>query len=82
MCFTLTDEGLQQAQNATAVLFGGSGVDALMRLSERDLEQLFHDAPTAELPLSLLEGRGLTLTELAVKSGAVQSQCKYMLFDM
>ena len=48
-----------------------------MKLSERDLEQLFHDAPTKELPLSLLEG--LTVAKLAVESGAVKSQCKCII---
>ena len=39
--------------------------------------QLFRDAPTTELPLSMLSSSegGLTAVELAVKIGAANSQC-------
>ena len=45
-----------------------------------ELAQLFHDAPTTELPLSMLSSneRGLTAVELAVKIGAANSQCMYI----
>ena len=69
------EKGLEQARNATSVLFDGGGVDSLMKLSVEDLEQLFRNAPTTELPISLL-GEGeekMTVTELAVQSGAVDS---------
>ena len=45
--------------------------------------QLFHDAPTTELPLSMLSSSssngegGLTAVDLAVKSGAAKSQCMW-----
>ena len=44
--------------------------------------QLFRDAPTTELPLSMLSNNegGLTATELAVKIGAANSPCKISLF--
>ena len=74
----LTGEGVHQAHNATMILFGKNATAALMKLSEKDLEQLFRDAPTKELPLSLLEGPGLTVAKLAVDSGAVESQCKHI----
>ena len=43
-----------------------------------ELTQLFRDAPTTELPLSMLSSNegGLTAAELAVKIGAANSQCK------
>ena len=46
-----------------------------------ELAQLFRDAPTTELPLSMLstdEG-GLTAARLAIKIGAANSQCKHFL---
>ena len=45
-----------------------------------ELAQLFHDAPTTELPLSMLSSSGdgrLTVVDLAVRSGAAKSKCKY-----
>ena len=44
-----------------------------------EVVQLFCDAPTTELPLSMLstgEGKRLTIVDLAVKTGAVGSHCK------
>ena len=41
-----------------------------------ELEQLFKDAPIAELPLQLLTSGELTVEELVVKAGAVPSMCK------
>ena len=49
-----------------------------------ELAQLFRDAPTTELPLSMLstdEG-GLTAAQLAVEIGAANSQCKPFFFDI
>lgn len=47
-----------------------------------ELIQLFQDAPTTELPLSMLsasdKGR-LTVVDLAVKTGAAASQCRNSL---
>jgi len=58
------------------VLFGKEGgVDALRKLSESDLQQLFHDVPTAELPLSLATSGEHTIVDLAAQSGTVDSQC-------
>ena len=50
----------------------------MMKLSVEDLEQLFRDAPTTELPISLLgEGEDkITIAELAVQSGAVDTHCE------
>ena len=48
-----------------------------------ELLQLFYDAPTAELPLSMLSscdnGEGFTVVDLAVQSGAAKSQCKLIV---
>ena len=41
-----------------------------------ELEQLFKDAPIAELPLQLLASGDLTVEELVVRAGAVPSMCK------
>ena len=41
-----------------------------------ELEQLFKDAPIAELPLQLLASGELTVEELVVRAGAVPSMCK------
>ena len=46
--------------------------------------QLFQDAPTTELPLSMLsisDERRLTIVDLAVKTGAAKSQCKGSIAD-
>ena len=43
-----------------------------------ELEQLFCDAPTAELPLSMLsdsDEEGVTAVDLAIRSGATESKC-------
>lgn len=103
--FYSSEAGLQQALNATAILFGDK--TALTKISGRcvsddehecslvpglfcspslnsspslalgwELEQLFKDAPIAELPLQLLASGELTVEELVVKAGAVPSMCK------
>ena len=41
----------------------------------QELEQLFSDAPSTELPLHLLGVGDLTVGELAVRAGAVSSTC-------
>lgn len=49
-----------------------------------ELMQLFQDAPTTELPLSMLsisDERRLTIVDLAVKTGAAKSQCKGSIAD-
>ncbi len=45
-------------------------------IAGEELEKLFHDAPTAELPVELLGGDSLTVLEVAIKAKAVPSHCK------
>ena len=66
---------MEQALNATTVLFDGGGVESLDKLSGEELERLFRDAPTTELPLCSLE-EGMSVVELAVKTGAANTRCK------
>ncbi len=44
--------------------------------SGEELEKLFSEAPTAELPVDLLGREPLSVLELAVMAKAVDSQCK------
>lgn len=64
------EQGLEQAVRATDALFGGP--DALARLSELEIEQLFCNAPSCELPVARVSS-GLTLARLAADTGAVAS---------
>lgn len=45
----------------------------------QELEQLFSDAPSTELPLYSLALGELTVGELAVRAGAVPSTCMLLV---
>ena len=50
-----------------------------------ELMQLFQDAPTTDLPLSMLspsDERRLTIVDLAVKTGVADSRCKESIIDI
>jgi tyrosyl-tRNA synthetase len=59
---------LQRALNASKALFGGS----LAGLDKRDLDDIFADVPSADLPRDAIAA-GMTVVDLLVKSGMCQS---------
>eukprot|EP00731_Ephydatia_muelleri_P027999 Em0019g872a len=65
--------GLETALTATAALFGDP--EALASLPESSFEDVFVGVPSGELSHNLCaDGKGLSLAEVAVKSGAVPSK--------
>lgn len=64
------EQGVQQAQAATAVLFGGGSVHDL---DEASLTMAFEQAESAELARDELDGDGLGVLELLVAVGAASS---------
>ncbi len=61
---------LERAELSSRVLFGAEIED----LEARDILEVFDDVPSTELPPSALDGDGLALTELMVRSGLVPSK--------
>jgi tyrosyl-tRNA synthetase len=61
---------LERAELSSRVLFGAEIED----LEARDIREVFDDVPSTEIPRSALDGAGLALTELMVKSGLVPSK--------
>jgi tyrosyl-tRNA synthetase len=61
---------LDRARQATAVLFGGE-ISGLTRV---EIQDIFADVPSSELPGTQLEGAGLPLVELLEKSGVAKSK--------
>ncbi len=61
---------LERAELSSKVLFGAEIED----LEARDILEVFDDVPSTELPLAALDGDGLALTELMVRSGLVPSK--------
>lgn len=62
--------GLRRAQEATEALFGGE----LAGLSGREIEDIFADVPSSELPRSTLEGEGRGIVDLLAESGLASSK--------
>jgi tyrosyl-tRNA synthetase len=61
---------LERAELSSRVLFGAEIED----LGAQDILEVFDDVPSTELPPSALDGEGLPLTELMVRSGLVASK--------
>lgn len=62
--------GLQGARRATEALFGGS-LDGLMAL---EIEEIFADVPSTQLPRDRLAGEGMGLVDLLVETGVASSK--------
>ena len=64
------DSGLQNAQAATNVLFGGD----ISGLTADELLDIFRDVPSSSLPRERLEGEGVALLELMTLTGLASSR--------
>lgn len=64
------ETALARAEQASQVLFGGT----LEGLSATDIQEIFADVPSAELPRMALEGPGLSLVDLLVRAGVTPSK--------
>lgn len=64
------DRGLARAQQATQVLFGGE----LEGMAGDEIEDVFADVPSREIPRSALEGEGLLLVDLLVDARVASSK--------
>jgi tyrosyl-tRNA synthetase len=62
--------GLEAAENATQALFGGD----VNGLSPAEVEDIFADVPSVELPRQSFESAGLPVADLLVSAGAAQSK--------
>ncbi|MGH1365196.1 MAG: tyrosine--tRNA ligase [Calditrichia bacterium] len=63
-------EGVDKAQNASKVLFGG----AIEGLKADDVADIFQDVPSIKISRSEFEGEGMALPDLMVGCGAVDSK--------
>ena len=64
------ENNLRKAIQASQVLFGGEITD----LSARDVQDIFADVPSVEMPRSLFEGEGIPLVDVVVASGIAPSK--------
>ena len=64
------DEGLAAARRATEIFFGAEIVD----LSDRQLEEIFADVPSRELPAAELHGGMLSLVDALCQAGLAGSK--------
>jgi tyrosyl-tRNA synthetase len=63
------EEGLNTAQRATEIFFGAE----IQRLSDAQLEGIFADVPSKELPWQRLDGTGLPIADALVEAGLAKS---------
>ena len=63
------DAGLAAANQASDILFGGE----IDRLSDRELNEIFADVPSRELPRSALDGEGLWVVDAVRQGGLAKS---------
>jgi tyrosyl-tRNA synthetase len=61
---------LDKAEQASQALFGGE----MSGLSAADIQDIFAEVPSSELPASRLEGVGLSIVDLMVASGMAKSK--------
>ena len=61
---------LARAEQAAAVLFGGE----VSGLNAADIEDIFGDVPSAELPRPKVQGQGLSIVDLLAASGLAKSK--------
>jgi tyrosyl-tRNA synthetase len=64
------DEGLAKAKRASAILFGGE----IDKISDAELNEIFADVPSRELPRSSLEEAGLNIIDALVSAGLAKSK--------
>ncbi len=64
------ESGLQKAQAATSVLFGGD----ISGLSADELLDIFQDVPSSSLPRERFEGGGVSLRDLVALAGLASSR--------
>lgn len=64
------EQALADAEKASQVLFGGT----IEGLSAVDIEDIFADVPSSELPKTAFQGAGKLLIDLLVEIGAVKSK--------
>ncbi len=64
------DQALADAERASLALFGGS----LEGLSVAEIEDVFAEAPSSEMPRSAFEGPGRPILDLLVETGLVKSK--------
>jgi len=62
--------GLAAAENASQALFGGD----VTGLSAAEIEDIFADVPSTELPRQNFQGDGMAIPDLLVSAGAAQSK--------
>jgi tyrosyl-tRNA synthetase len=63
-------EALERARQASQVLFGGE----LRGLSAAEIEDIFAEVPSIEMPKNQLEGPGMNILDLSVTSGSAASK--------
>jgi len=64
------EAGLAAAQRATDIFFGAE----ISKLSDAELEQIFADVPSKELPASALQAPGLPIVDAFVEAGLAASK--------
>lgn len=64
-------EGLERAQKATDVLFGGEELEGF---SADEIADIFSDVPSTEVPAEVLSGEGKGLLDLLAESGVTGSK--------
>lgn len=64
------ETALSNAEQATQVLFGGS----LDGLSGKEIEEIFEEVPSTNLPKSRFEGQGTSIIDLLVDCGVAKSK--------
>ena len=65
------EEGLERAERATRVLFGGEALDGL---GAEEIGEVFEDVPSSTLDPARLQGEGIGIIDLLADTGAVQSR--------
>jgi tyrosyl-tRNA synthetase len=63
------EEGLKTAQRATEIFFGAE----ISKLADAQLNEIFADVPSRELPRARLDGEGLNVVDALVEAGLVKS---------
>ncbi len=61
---------LQRAEQATQALFGGD----ITGLNSQDIQDVFAEVPSSELPKPALEGEGINIIDLLVNTGFLKSK--------
>ena len=64
------DEGLATAQRATEIFFGAEISD----LTDAQLDEIFADVPSKQLPRERLAGEGLSIVDALVEAGLAKSK--------